>query len=141
MKRIFLTIATLLCGVVAIAQSITSPDGNLVATFRLADGGVPTYTLTYKGKEVIKPSRLGFEFVDNAYKTHGTYCNLPERPIYSMREGFSLVGTENGSFDETWAPVWGENSKIRNHYNELLVKLCRDERGFLVNIRFRIYDD
>lgn len=141
MKRIFLTIATLLCGVVAIAQSVTSPDGNLVATFRLADGGVPTYTLTYKGKEVVKPSRLGFEFVDNAYKTHGTYCNVPERPIYSMREGFSMVGTEKGSFDETWTPVWGENSKIRNHYNELLVKLCRDERGFLVNIRFRIYDD
>lgn len=141
MKRIFLTIATLLCGVVAIAQSVTSPDGNLVATFRLADGGVPTYSLTYKGKEVVKPSRLGFEFVDNAYKTHGTYCNVPERPIYSMREGFSMVGSENGSFDETWTPVWGENSKIRNHYNELLVKLCRDERGFLVNIRFRIYDD
>ncbi|MBR2027061.1 MAG: glycoside hydrolase family 97 protein [Alistipes sp.] len=141
MKRIFLTIATLLCGVVAIAQSVTSPDGNLVATFRLADGGVPTYTLTYKGKEVVKPSRLGFEFVDNAYKTHGTYCNVPERPIYSMREGFSMVGTEKGSFDETWTPVWGENAKIRNHYNELLVKLCRDERGFLVNIRFRIYDD
>ena len=141
MKRIFLTIAALLCGIVAIAQSITSPDGNLVATFRLADGGVPTYTLTYRGKEVIKTSRLGFEFVDNAYATHGTYCNVPERTIYSMREGFSLVGTENSSFDETWVPVWGENSKIRNHYNELLVKLCRDERGFLVNIRFRIYDD
>ena len=51
-----MTIAALLCGIVAIAQSITSPDGNLVVTFRLADGGVPTYTLTYKGKEVIKPS-------------------------------------------------------------------------------------
>lgn len=141
MKRIFLTIATLLCGVVAIAQSVTSPDGNLVATFRLADGGVPTYTLIYKGKEVVKPSRLGFEFVDNAYKTHGTYYSVPERPIYSMREGFSLLGSEQATFDETWTPVWGENSKIRNHYNELLVKLCRNERGFLVNIRFRIYDD
>ena len=141
MKRIFLTIATLLCGVVAIAQSVTSPDGNLVATFRLADGGVPTYTLTYKGKEVIKPSRLGFEFVDNAYPTYGHYDQNISRPTYSMREGFSLLGSEKATFDEVWEPVWGESSKIRNHYNELLVKLCRDERGFLINIRFRIYDD
>ena len=130
-----------LCALTAFAQSITSPDGNLVATFSLADGGVPTYTLTYKGKEVVKPSRLGFEFVDNAYKTFGFHDGKPERPTYSMREGFSLLGTEKATFDEVWAPVWGENSKIRNHYNELLVKLCRDERGFLVNIRFRIYDD
>ena len=141
MRKLVLMIASILLAITAMAQSITSPDGNLVATFTLAEGGVPTYTLTYKGKEVVKPSRLGFEFVDNAYKTHGTYCDQPERPIYSMREGFSLLGTEKATFDETWAPVWGENSKIRNHYNELLVKLCRDEREFLVNIRFRLYDD
>ena len=141
MKRFFLMVVGVLCALTAFAQSITSPDGNLVATFSLADGGVPTYTLTYKGKEVVKPSRLGFEFVDNAYKTFGFHDGKPERPTYSMREGFSLLGTESATFDETWAPVWGENSKIRNHYNELLVKLCRDERGFLVNIRFRIYDD
>ena len=60
-----------LCALTAVAQSISSPDGNLVATFKLDDGGVPTYTLTYKGKEVVKPSRLGFEFVDNAYATYG----------------------------------------------------------------------
>ena len=130
-----------LCALTTFAQKLTSPDGNLVATFHLADGGVPTYTLTYKGKEVVKPSRLGFEFVDNAYQTYGYHDDKPERPIYSMREGFSLLGTESATFDETWEPVWGESSKIRNHYNELLVKLYRGERDFLMNIRFRLYDD
>ena len=80
--------------VMAMAQTLTSPNGEMVMTFSLEKGGVPTYTLSFKGKEVVKPSRLGFEFVDNAYKTHGTYCDQPERPIYSMREGFSLLGTE-----------------------------------------------
>ena len=141
MKKILLMVVGVLCALTAFAQKLTSPDGNLVATFHLADGGVPTYTLTYKGKEVVKPSRLGFEFVDNAYQTYCYHDEKPARPIYSMREGFSLLGTESATFDETWAPVWGENGKIRNHYNELLVKLCRDERGFLVNIRFRLYDD
>ena len=141
MKKIVLTLFAMFVALTAMAEQLTSPDGNLVATFTLTDGGVPTYSLTYKGKEVVKQSRLGFEFVDNAYKSYGTCYERPERPTYSMREGFSLLGTEKATFDETWIPVWGENSKIRNHYNELLVKLCRDERGFLVNIRFRIYDD
>ncbi len=141
MKRFFLTITTMFVALTAMAEQLTSPDGNLVMTFRLADGGKPTYSLTYKGKTVVKPSALGFEFVDNAYHNYGHYDEVVSRPIYSMREGFSQKGSETATFDETWTPVWGENSKIRNNYNELLVKLCRDERGFLLNIRFRLYND
>ena len=140
MKKI-LFIISLFATITASAEVLRSPDGNLEMTFSLSEEGKPTYTLSYKGKEVVKPSHLGFEFVDNAYASYGTYATKPERPIYSMREGFSLVGTEKATFDETWTPVWGENSKIRNHYNELLVKLRRDERDFLINIRFRLYDD
>ncbi len=141
MKRFFLVILAIFVALTAMAEQLISPDGNLVMTFRLAEGGKPTYSLNYKGKEVVKPSALGFEFVDNAYKTYGFHDSKPERPIYSMREGFSQRGSETATFDETWTPVWGENSKIHNNYNELLVKLCRDERGFLLNIRFRLYND
>lgn len=141
MKRFFLTITAMFVALTAMSEQLTSPDGNLVMTFRLADGGKPTYSLTYKGKTVVKPSALGFEFVDNAYHNYGHYDEVVSRPIYSMREGFSQKGSETATFDETWIPVWGENSKIRNNYNELLVKLCRDERGFLLNIRFRLYND
>ena len=123
MKRFILTVTGLLLAVMAMAQTLTSPNGELTMKFSLEKGGVPTYTLTYNGKEVVKPSRLGFEFVDNAYKTYGFHDGKPERPIYSMREGFSLLGSETATFDEMWEPVWGESSKIRNHYNELLVKL------------------
>ncbi len=141
MKKIAFTLLAMFVALTAMAEQLTSPDGNLVATFTLAEGGVPTYTLTYKGKEVVKPSRLGFDFVDNAYHNYGHYDEVVPRPVYSMREGFSQMGSESATFDETWTPVWGENSKIRNNYNELLVKLCRDERGFLLNIRFRLYND
>ena len=141
MKQIFILLAVTILSLAANAQTLTSPDGNLVMEFSLQQGGKPTYTLSYKGKEVIKPSALGFEFVDNAYENYGAYYHVPKRPTYSMREGFSLKGTESGTFDETWKPVWGENSSIRNNYNELLIKLCRDERNFLLNIRFRLYND
>lgn len=133
-------IATMLA-ISASAQTLSSPDGNLVMTFALTQKGTPTYTLSYKGQEVIRPSALGFEFVDNAYENYGAFYHTPKRPIYSMREGFSLKGTETATFDETWQPVWGENAEIRNHYNELLVKLCRKERNFMLNIRFRLYND
>jgi len=141
MKKIILTLFAMSVALTVMAEQLTSPDGNLVMTFRLSEGGKPTYSLTYKGKEVVKPSALGFEFVDNAYHNYGHYDQIISRPVYSMREGFSQKGSETATFDETWTPVWGENSKIRNNYNELLVKLCRDERGFLLNIRFRLYND
>lgn len=37
--------------------------------------------------------------------------------------GFTLVEAGASTFDETWKPVWGEVSQIRNHYNELAVTL------------------
>lgn len=141
MKKILTLLVVSILAISASAQTLTSPDGNLVMKFSLTKKGKPTYTLSYKGLEVIKPSALGFEFVDNAYENYGAFYHTPKRPTFSMREGFSLQGTETASFDETWQPVWGECSHIRNNYNELLVKLYRNERKFLLNIRFRLYND
>ena len=141
MKKILTLLIVSILAISASAQTLTSPDGNLVMKFSLTKKGKPTYTLSYKGQEVIKPSALGFEFVDNAYENYGAFYHTPKRPTFSMREGFSLQGTETASFDETWQPVWGECSHIRNNYNELLVKLYRDERKFMLNIRFRLYND
>ena len=47
-----------------VAQELKSPDGNLSMNFSVQEGGIPTYKLTYKGKDVIKPSRLGLELKD-----------------------------------------------------------------------------
>ena len=59
----FLFSAFLFCiGMIsAQAQQLQSPDKQLVMTFSLLSDGTPSYTLSYKGKEVIKPSTLGFE--------------------------------------------------------------------------------
>ena len=141
MRKFYVTVILAFVALSATATSLKSPDGNLELKFELNSKGMPTYSLKYKGVEVIKPSALGFEFVDNAYENYGAFYHTPKRPTFSMREGFSLQGTETASFDETWQPVWGECSHIRNNYNELLVKLYRNERKFLLNIRFRLYND
>ena len=141
MRKFYVTVILAFVALSATATSLKSPDGNLELKFELNSKGMPAYSLKYKGVEVIKPSALGFEFVDNAYENYGAFYHTPKRPTFSMREGFSLQGTETASFDETWQPVWGECSHIRNNYNELLVKLYRNERKFLLNIRFRLYND
>ena len=144
---------TFFLSMVAIAQkTVKSPDGNLVLTFRLADGGVPTYSLDYKGKSVILPSRLGLELARDKHASNG----MDERDLL---EGFAVKNTLLSTFDETWEPVWGETRTIRNHYNEMAVTLEQrwettgvsaeeGERGRWFDIqnremivRFRIYND
>ena len=111
------------------AITMTSPNGNLVMTFALKDG-VPTYSLDFGGQAVILPSRLGFELKGGRQLTHG----------------FVIDGQQRSSFDETWEPVWGEEASIRNHYNELVVKLQQPsaqygEKPVAMHVRFRLYDD
>lgn len=109
----------------ALAQVLTSPDGNLVMDFHLSDGDVPVYSLTYKGRKVIKESRMGFQI----------------RPSYEFDRNFRIVETREGASDTTWEPVWGQNSEIRDNHKELFVALEQKTTGWLLNIRFRLFDD
>ena len=140
-KRLLFVAAAAALSVSVSAQSLHSPDGNLELRFAIAEGGVPTYSLSYRDREVVRPSALGFEFVEDAYATFGDFNSKHETRVFPMNRGFVSLGSEQSSFDETWTPVWGENAEIRNNYNEMLVRLRRDDRGYLMNIRFRLYDD
>ena len=106
------------------ASEISSPDGSIRVNFEL-QGTVPTYSVTYQGKPIILPSRLGYDLDRKA----------------DLLDGFTLLNEEHSTFDETWTPVWGENREIRNHYNELLVCLAQTAEDRYMNIRFRVYDD
>lgn len=116
------------------AQTVSSPNGAISVSFSLADGGRPTYEMTYKGRPVVKPSHLGLELAKDKHATKG-FAEM------SLMDGFTESHSEVSSFDETWKPVWGETATIRNHYNELLVSLSQDHTGRQMNIRFRVYDD
>ncbi len=127
------------------SAALLSPDGKLRMAFSV-EGGVPRYSLQREGADILLPSRLGFELrgtvkaeqitIDGDKLTKGD-----ARPGFSLAEGFELTGTETDSLDEVWEPVWGEESQIRNHYNELLVKLRQSGSGRQMNIRFRLFDD
>ena len=117
-------------------EKLASPDGKLELSFEVKDG-VPFYSLNKNGKPVVLPSKMGFtlEWRDD------------------LAHAFVLKDVKFDTFDETWEPVWGEESSIRNHYNEMLVTLeqpvgsvesmdhSTEKKATVMLIRFRLYDD
>ena len=114
-----------LIGIRAAAEEIKSPNGAVALTFALQSDGVPTYSVSYKGRPVILPSKLGLELK-----------NAP-----ALMSGFAVTDTKTSSFDETWQPVWGEKTNIRNHYNELALTLTQAQTSRSILVRFRVFDD
>ncbi|MBO5771841.1 MAG: glycoside hydrolase family 97 protein [Alistipes sp.] len=145
MKKIFVFIvaATLSALTLSAKETATSPNGDVTLHFEIGEKGAPTYSLDYKGQKVVLPSGMGLElrgqdrkiaFGEEITKTgHG-------EPV-SLYDGFELLGIERSSADEQWQPVWGEETSIRNNYNELCVRLRQTERNYLMNIRFRVYNE
>ena len=133
------------------ATEVKSPNGNIVLTFDVVDGR-PTYSMTYKGRDVIKPSHLGLELAKDKHTSKG----LQES---DLMDGFVILSSQGREVDDTWEPVWGETSEIRNHYNEMAFYLEQTKRSTsytgdgtapglaLIDqsrhmiIRFRVYDD
>lgn len=130
MKK-FLTLLIILCvsaGLMsaqdANLRKVSSPDGNVELSFNLKDGHIPVYSLDYKGKPVVGESHLGF-------KLQGS----------GMYDWFEISETATREIDETWNPVWGEESQIRNHCNEMTVTLRQTSSNRFMKICFRVFDD
>ena len=107
----------------AVGQELESPNGELEMEFSLESGGMPTYELEYKDETVIEESHLGFELKD----------------AEDLLKNFRIKETKTTSYDETWNPVWGEESEVRNNYNELEVQLVQEGTDREMIIRFRLF--
>ncbi len=125
--------ALMLLPMLAMAQTVKSPNGNVSVKFSL-DNGRPVYEVSYKKRAVVKPSYLGLELAKTKHASKG----MEET---SLMDGFVVAKTDTSTFDETWKPVWGETATIRNHYNELVVTLNQPATKRNIVIRFRVYDD
>ncbi len=131
-KNLMQTFAVML-PLLATGQTVTSPNGNVALSFSLVEGQ-PTYELKFKQREVVKPSHLGLELDKNKHASK-------KKKETDLMDGFVIKDTKTSTFDETWKPVWGESSTIRNHYNELAVELNQPASKRNIIIRFRVYDD
>ena len=106
-------------------EAVSSPDGRIEAVLALT-AGRPTYSISRDSRPVIQPSTLGFRFKDDP----------------PLTGGFTVDGVERSAVDETWRPVWGSASEVRNHCNELAVRLKEEGgRGRVMTVVFRVFDD
>ncbi|MCQ2135703.1 MAG: glycoside hydrolase family 97 protein [Bacteroidales bacterium] len=154
MKKLLFTLsalAALLCSCAKTqslteVKTLTSPDGKLEMSFALGENGEPMYSLSREGVQVVNLSRLGFELrgtvkaTDLDFKGAGI-TKIDAKAPYLFNSGFQVVDVQMDSLDRDWAPVWGEESSIREHYNEMLVSMVQDQSGRKMNLRFRMFDD
>ena len=106
------------------AHSITSPNGETTVTFSLNDKGAPRYKVQYAGQPLLLNSALGLDLKGDA----------------NLTESFTIASSSTRSHDDTWKPFVGERSEIRDHYNELVVDLSKNDKPAL-QIKFRAYNE
>jgi hypothetical protein len=127
MKKYFVSIFVMVFSIFGMnAQELKSPNGNFKMVFAIENDGTPTYQLFMKNKEIIKKSKLGLEL---------------QKDKKSLLNDFKLVNEVRNTFDETWKTVWGEETAIKNHYNELALTLKQNETDRNIIIRFRLFND
>lgn len=127
MKNYFVSVFVMIFSIFGMnAQELKSPNGIFKMIFALENDGTPTYQLFMNNKEIIKKSKLGLEL---------------QKDKKSLLNDFKLVNEVRNTFDETWKPVWGEETAIRNYYNELALTLKQNETDRNIIIRFRLFND
>ena len=105
---------------------LASPDGQVAVSFSTDDDGRLSYGVSYRGKPVLVESRLGLAIKDAP----------------ALDRGFRAVNSARATHDETWQPVYGERSRIRDHYNQLAVDLIDGEAPpRKLRLVFRAYDE
>ncbi|MCP3427949.1 glycoside hydrolase family 97 protein [Opacimonas viscosa] len=105
--------------------SVSSPDQDIVLHFTDASE-LAQYKVDYRGKALVKPSKLGFTFAQ-------------AKPLY---RDFTVSEVARSSHNQTWEQPWGEQRLIDNHYNSVTVKFThlRDKaREF--SVEARVFDD
>lgn len=124
MKNIFTLCLLVLTGFLN-AQTVESPSKEIAVTFKLTAEGRPSYSVNYKNKPLIKESLLGIALKETE----------------ALETGFEITNTQNKSVDESWKPVLGEQSVIRNTYNQAVFSLLQKATGRKLDIVFKVYDE
>ena len=121
-----------------------SPDGTHrleCYTARTASGvNTLCYEVTYKGKKVIKQSRVGLELDNRVWEKALGFRKL-EQPDCWM-DNLEVDSVSYGKHDEVWNPLYGERSTVRDCYNAGTLYLSKkDGSKYRMNIEVRAYDE
>ena len=117
---------TMLSAAVAQGAVVRSPDGRIEVTVDVGERGVPQYSVSYRGVEIMPPGALGLRF----------------RAQPAFDRGFRVTGSSSSNHDSAWEQPWGERRLVRDRHNELVVQFASAEgppRRF--DLRVRVFDD
>ena len=120
----YIVISFLLLALFSNAQTVQSPSKKITLNFALSDGK-PTYSVTYKNKPVILKSYLGIKM----------------KSARDLDDKFRIDSIGQKEVNETWQPVLGEQSNIKNNYNQMIVALSQPLTNRKINIIFRVFDE
>ena len=119
MRKVLLQLALL--PLLAFGQSLSSPDGKYVIGI---DG--MTYTITYNNKVIVERSQLGVD-IDN--RLFESALAVPRGENENWCSDLQLKSEERITVDTTWTPLYGENNRIRDHYNQLVLHYEKGSNG------------
>lgn len=102
---------------------VSSPDGNILV--RIDNEGKLSYSVTFRGEELVTSSGLGLKF----------------RDLGELGEGLSITGTDIRLHSEKWEREWGRDKQVIDEYNELVCELENPGNGLKLNMIFRVYND
>ena len=107
----------------AVHQILVSPDGNFqieINQKNLKNGKKQLYyQVDYKKKHIILESELGVLIENNLFESALAITNDSSKLWF---ENLKFTSAERTSKNETWKPVYGERSTIKDHYNEMVLK-------------------
>lgn len=112
------------CSKASAANTELSPDGSICVNFGVKEGK-PYYTVAKSGKLVVDTSYLSLSLKEKALGLNSDIRDIA-----------------HSSFDETWQEPWGEESEVRNNYNEMKIILAEGtENPATYNVVFRVFND
>lgn len=150
MRKFFIAILFWAVAIVGYAAEVLqSPDGKYNFVFEQKDGRL-TYHLDYANKQVIEEGKLGVN-IDNHLVESAMGIPVDNSKVWTR--GMEVIKVERTAKDDTWNPIYGEYSSIRDHYNEMVIHLMKggnhDNSGngydkrqqYLFDIIVRAYDE
>ena len=150
MRKFFIAILFWAVAIVGYAaETLQSPDGKYNFVFEQKDGRL-TYRLDYAAKQVIEEGELGVN-IDNHLVESAMGIPVDNSKVWTR--GMEVINVERTAKDDTWNPIYGEYSSIRDHYNEMVIHLMKggnhdnsnngyDKRQqYLFDIIVRAYDE
>lgn len=112
--------------------SVTSPDRSIAVVLSTDSSGAPQMLVKVDGRPFLQVLHMGLE-------------GFPSQPLTSSdslsASGFHIVQVRKTHRDRRWNMPWGENKKMREHFNGCVVTLRNDSTKVCLTLEVRVFDD